>query len=157
MSTFNYYEYAGSPQGNPCLSEPFFIYAKVKLGGKHILNTQPTQLTAADVLRIAPLKDHWIITDCWYRVRTTLSGTCTVDIGTDTSATAIADDLDVTAAGDWTQGTIGKDTNGTTGAHVILGADGYLQVLVNNTPLYDYEFEVLIQVVAGDRESVDGV
>jgi hypothetical protein len=162
MATYNHFKYSASPIGNPTTSEPFIIQAVLDFGGDHWSGVSGTNesvlrpLQAADVVRLAELKDHWIIKNSWYRVRNTFTGTMTVDIGTDVSQTAIADDLDVTAAGDWVQGTIGKDTNGTTGAHVILGADGYLQVLINNNPPANGRLEVMIEVVIGDLEQADG-
>jgi hypothetical protein len=156
MANLEHYKYAASPLGNPCLGEPFYLLVKVDFQKPHILNTAWYTLQAADVLRVAELKDHWIIKNSWYRVRTTFTGTMTVDIGVDGGA-EIADDLDVTAAGDWIQGIIGKDTNGTTGAHKIIGANGYLTVLINNAPPKDGQLEILVEVVAGDRESTDGV
>lgn len=163
MANFNYFEYSASPSMSPTLSEPFFLFANVKWNGgvdgfHQTADGGPmnTSLSAADVLRVAPLKDHWIIKNAWYRVRTTFSGTMTVDIGVD-GGSEIANDLDVTAAGDWIQGTIGKDSNGTDGAHKIMGADGYLTVLLNNAPPADGYIEILAEVVAGDRESADGV
>lgn len=163
MATYNHFKYSASPISNPTLEEPFIIQSYLKFGGDHKSGVSGTNesvyrgLASGDVIRLAELKDHWIIKNCWYRVRNTFSGTMTVDIGTDVSQTAIANDLDVTAAGDWVQGTIGKDTNGATGAHLVLGADGYLQVLLNNTPTADGALEVMIEVVIGSRSQADGV
>jgi hypothetical protein len=100
-------------------------------------------------MRVIRLKDHWIIKNSWYRVRTasTDSSTRTVDIGTADNGTQIASNVNMKSAGDWVQGTIGKDSAGTSGAHVITGADGYI-FLSPDHGFTTGKIQIMIEVVA---------
>lgn len=161
MAIFNYYKTTAQPSESPSLETPFYLYAKVRFADRMIDtdgNIVNGNLAAGDDLRVIQLKDHWIITDAWYRVtKVGTVATSTVDVGVTQSGAEIVAAANMYSAGDWIQGITGKDTAaGTTGAHLIQGADGYVWLEVNHAARGG-EFEILLKVVAGDRDSTEGI
>jgi hypothetical protein len=159
MAIFNYFEYAASPSMSPKLNEPFFIHCRFDLRQDMHIDTSGNHVqkpSSGDDFRLAELKDHWIITNAWYRVRHASTATCGVDLGTTQGGVDIATNIAIGTAADWVQAIPGKDTAaGTTGNHIIMGADGYVWANLDNAGTGGV-LEVVIEVVAGDRESASG-
>jgi hypothetical protein len=120
MATYSFYKIQATPSANPVTGKSVLMRADLDFAKQNVLST--------DVMRAIRLKDHWVIKNAWYRVHTAhAAGTKTVDIGTADNGTEIASNIDMTTAGDWVQGKIGKDSAGTTGAHAVTGK---LQVMI---------------------------
>lgn len=140
MPTYDFFKLQATPSANPTTQRSVLMRADLNFQKQNVLST--------DVLRALPLKDHWVIKNAWYRVHTAhASGTHTLDIGTADNGTQIASNVDMTSAGDWVQGTIGKDSAGTGGAHVVMGSDGYIYVSPDHN-LTSGKLQVMIEVVA---------
>ena len=152
MATYDMFKLQATPSASPQAGRSVLMRGDIDFLGMVQLGKS---VTSSDVLRLIPLRDQWIIVNSWYRVKTasTDSSTRTVDIGTADNGTQIASNVDMKTAGDWVQGTIGSDTGGGTGTHVIAtnqvsGApDDYIYV----SPDHDYTdgiLQVMIEVVA---------
>lgn len=147
MATYDFFKTQATPSGNPTAGKSMLLRADVDFN----LHRQQgwTAIAATDVIRVIRLKDHWILKNAWYRVHTasTDSSTRTVDIGTADNGTEIASNVDMKTAGDWVQGTIGKDSAGTSGVHVIQGADGHIFVSPDHA-FTSGKLQIMVEVVA---------
>lgn len=100
-------------------------------------------MQTADVLRIAKVKNHWILKSGLTRATTPTTAAATADLGTTTGGQEIGAGIDLDNASDvWVRaGTLDDDVP------VPIEADGYLYFECLDAAIYDGVMDIMLEVI----------
>ena len=144
MATYEYYKRKDTGSYIPAMkpgSNWVFIRVQPAL--------QP--MAISDVLKIFPVKNHWIIKNGFTRISTPTTAAALGDIGTTSGGNELDTNLDLDNAADtWIRFDSGDDD-----APVAITADGYLYFECLSAAIYDGVIDIYFEVIVPHPHATD--